>query len=307
MLQIALELARHRPVYQGIATKFYEHFLSIAGAMVMPGHNLWDEDDGFFYDVLRFPDGHSERLEVRSLVGLIPLLAVAVIPEETLDALPDFRRRMQWFTDHRPHLSGNMASVDVPGVGQRHLLSVLTRERLERVLAVMLDEMEFLGPFGVRSLSAVHGSAPYAVDIGGAPYSIEYEPGEDRTGIKGGNSNWRGPVWMPVNYLIVEALLEYYRYYGDGLQVQCPVGSGRTRTLAEAADDIAGRLMGLFRRTEDGSRPIDGRRHLPAGAPYDDMLWFPEYFQAETGAGLGAAHQTGWTGLIADLIRRFGP
>jgi hypothetical protein len=276
MLRIALLLAVERPVYQDIATKFYEHFLSIANALVTPGHCLWDPDDEFFYDILRLPDGEVIPLRVRSVVGLIPLLAVEVIDGSVLKELPDFARRMRWFTDNRPHLSGNMASAFVPGVGNRHLLSVITPDRLRGVLRYLLDPAEFLSEHGIRSLSRVHRDHPYQLEV-------------------------------PINYLLIEALREYAAYYGDDFTVEFPIGSGRKSGLSDIADGLAERLVGLFLPGADGRRPLFRGEERFATDPWKELLHFPEYFHGDTGQGLGASHQTGWTGLVADLIQRREP
>jgi hypothetical protein len=307
MLKIAFELAHLRPAYQDVATKFYEHFLAIARAMNAPDHSLWDERDGFFYDVLHLPDGSVRPLRVRSLVGLLPLIGVEVIADEVLDAVPEFRRRMEWFSRHRPHHALNVASVERPGVGQRHLLSILDEDRLRSVLSYMLDPDEFLSPHGIRSLSKIHEEHPFVFSYGGETVTVGYEPGESTTGIFGGNSNWRGPVWFPLNYLIVEALHEYHDYYGDQFTVEYPTGSGREATLDEVADDLAERLVGLFLPDASGRVPALGDHPVLQ----EDPLWnthpmFFEYFHGDTGAGLGASHQTGWTALVAKLIDELG-
>ncbi|MDX1415221.1 MAG: hypothetical protein R3293_13580 [Candidatus Promineifilaceae bacterium] len=307
MMRIALELAWNNPVYQNLATKFYEHFLGIAHAMThhgSQGTSLWDKEDGFFYDALHLPDGSVHPLKVRSLVGLMPLLAVEVIEEEMSKAMPDFTRRMHWFTDNRPELSGNMASIDIPGVGKQVMVSFLTRERLMSILHYMLDEDEFLSPFGIRSLSKIHESNPYHLQIGDDAFGIQYQPAESHTALFGGNSNWRGPVWFPINYLIIEALKEFHRYYGDDLRVECPTGSGQMMTLDEVAQDLTSRLTRLFLPDQDGRRPIYGGQSIFQENPaWRDHLLFYEYFHGDNGAGLGASHQTGWTGLVANLLQ----
>jgi hypothetical protein len=310
MMQIALELAKEDPVYEDLATKFYEHFLGIAHAVTRCGgqaYSLWDEGDGFFYDVLHMPDGSIVPLKVRSLVGLIPLLAVETIEPDVLQAQRDFARRMRWFTRNRPHLSGNMASIDVPGVGQRTITAILTRERLVRVLRYMLDEDEFLSPYGIRSLSKVHRDHPYDVSFGGAKFCIDYQPAESRTGLFGGNSNWRGPIWFPINYLIIESLQKFHHYYGDEFKVECPTGSGTWRTLDQVARELSRRLIRLFTRDGGGRRPVYGGTTTFQRDPHwRDMVLFYEYFDGDNGAGLGASHQTGWTGLVAKLIQQSG-
>ncbi len=307
MLRLALELARVRPAYEDIATKFYEHFLSIARAMNLPDHILWDEKDGFFYDVVHLPDGRNVPLRVRSLVGLISLIGVEVIEPDLLAANQQFRSRMQWFSKHRPHLAQNVASVERPGVGERVLLSVLDEDKLRSVLSYLLDEEEFLAPYGIRSLSKHHVEHPFTVNIGGMDFTVAYEPGEAQSGMFGGNSNWRGPIWFPLNYLIIEALREYHSYYGDDFQIEFPTHSGSMATLGEIADELSTRLVALFLPDAAGRRPFHGgRERLQDDPAWCDLLLFHEYFHGDTGEGLGASHQTGWTGLVATLIDELG-
>lgn len=309
MMKIALELAQENPIYQDLATKFYEHFLRIASAMTQlgNGHTLWDEEDQFFYDVLHLPNDEIIPLKVRSLVGLMPLLAVEILEPDLLDQMPVFTRRMHWFTENRPHLSGNMASIDLPGVGERHIVALLTPERLRSILGYMLDEAEFLSPYGVRSLSKYHQANPYTFHYDGQTHSINYQPAESESGIFGGNSNWRGPVWFPINFLIIEALQKFHHYYGDEFQVECPTGSGNLLNLAEIAEELSKRLMRLFLRNQQGQRPIYGGADLFQTDPHwRDHILFHEYFHGDNGAGLGASHQTGWTGLVAKLIQQSG-
>jgi hypothetical protein len=307
MLTIALELAGQDNVYEDIATKFFEHFLRIAAAVADvsdDGIALWDPQDGFFYDALHFPDGRRLLLRVRSLVGLLPLFAVSIIEPDLLARLPVFRRRMEWFLANRPYLAGHIAEVDRPGVRRHRLFSILTPERLERVLARMLDESEFLSDYGVRSLSKYHEDHPYCLDLGGAEHIVTYQPAESRTGIFGGNSNWRGPIWFPVNYLIIESLLKFNHYYGDSLQVEFPTGSGRRLTLEQVADQLAHRLMRIFCRDPQGKRAVYGDDSVFQDDPqWRDYILFYEYFHGDTGQGLGAGHQTGWTGLVAMLLQ----
>jgi len=307
MLQIALELAKENPVYQDTATKFFEHFLRVAHAMSedgRQGEGLWHEEDGFFYDVLHTSSGHLIPLKVRSLVGLLPLFAVMTLEPDVLDQMADFERRLHWFVDNRPELAGNMASLDLPGEEQRRLLAILTPDRLVRILQRMLDEDEFLSPYGIRSLSKQHQKQPYAFRLGTEKYVVDYEPAESRTWLFGGNSNWRGPIWFPINYLIIESLRKFHHYYGAGFKVECPTGSGQMMTLAQVAEILSGRLCQLFIRDGAGERPIYGRQ----GKFQDDIHWrdhllFYEYFHGDNGAGLGASHQTGWTALISNLIQ----
>jgi len=306
MLQIALELAKENPIYQDTATKFFEHFLRVANAMSDcggQGYSLWDEEDGFFYDALHTSEGNIIPLKVRSLVGLLPLFAVSVLEPETLAEMPVFRRRLKWFVDNRPYLTGNMASIDLPGAGERRLLAILTPDRLVRVLESMLDEKEFLSPYGVRSLSKIYQEQPYSLRIEENEYKIEYQPAESDSYLFGGNSNWRGPVWFPVNYLIIESLRKFHRYYGDGFKVECPKGSGQRLSLAEAADHLSLRLQRLFLIDHDGRRPVFGSNMKFQDDPnWRDFILFYEYFHGEDGQGLGASHQTGWTALVANLM-----
>ncbi len=310
MLKIALELAREDPVYQDVATKFFEHFLRIGHAMTHRGehgNSLWDEEDGFFYDVLHLPGDRVIALKVRSMVGLLPLFAVDTIEPEILATMPDVKRRMQWFYNNRPHLSGNLACIYTSGVGERRLLAILTRERLLRVLEKMLDENEFLSDYGIRSVSKYHKEHPYSFHVDGQAHTISYQPAESESDLFGGNSNWRGPIWFPMNYLIIESLQKFHHYYGDDLKVECPTGSGQTMTLWEVATELSKRLMRLFLRNGDGERAIYGGLETFQRDPHwRDLILFHEYFHGDNGAGLGASHQTGWTGLVAKLIQQSG-
>ena len=310
LLKISLELAQDNPVYQDTATKLFEHFLRIAYAMAEAGHHghsLWHHAEGFFYDVLHLPDGRTTTLKVRSLVGLLPLFAVETIEPDVIDDMAIFDRRLHWFVNNRPHLTGNMASVDVPGLGRRRLLSILTRERLLRVLKVLLNEQEFLSEYGIRSVSKFHQAQPYTFHVGGQAHAVDYQPAESTSGLFGGNSNWRGPIWFPINYLIIESLQKFYHYYGDDLQVECPTGSGRWMTLDEVATDLSRRLIRLFLANGQGERPLYGAQGIFHQDPHwRDLILFPEYFHGDNGAGLGASHQTGWTGLVAKLIQQSG-
>ena len=304
LLRIALELAREEPVYQDVATKFFEHFLYIAGAMNDVGSQgvaLWDPEDEFFYDVLRVPGGRAQPLKIRSMVGLIPLFAVEVLDAEQLRLAPEFAERLRWFLRYRPDLASLVSRWHVPGAGDTRLLALLRGHRMKRVLRRMLDESEFLSPFGVRSLSRYHRDARFDLGVDGT-FAVGYESGEARTGLFGGNSNWRGPVWVPMNYLIVGALRRFHRYYGDDFRVECPTGSGVLLSLAEIADEIARRVLRLFLPGPDGRRPYEGRS-APVPGEGEDLLLFHEYFDGDDGRGLGASHQTGWTALVADLLR----
>ena len=307
MMTIALELALHDPSYEELACKFFEHFIYIAIAMDRIGINndeLWDEDDGFFYDVLRLPNGDSMRLKVRSMVGLIPLFATAMFDDEVFEKLPAFRERATYFS--REH-SGLMAQISNPmeeGVAGRHLLAPFNPGKLRRILTRMLDESEFLSPYGIRALSRYHAQHPYEFDVNGQAYRVNYEPAESSTGLFGGNSNWRGPIWMPVNALLVQSLRKLYSYYGNDFKIECPTGSRRVMTLWEVANEIARRLSNIFLRDKNGRRPVYGETAKFQNDPHwRDLILFYEYFHGDNGAGIGASHQTGWTGLVAWSIK----
>ena len=304
LLRIALELALEDPAYEDMATKFFEHFLFIAEAMTMAGGiGLWDEQDQFYYDVLHLPDQETIPLRVRTIVGLIPLFAVEVIGSRAFKALPEFSERLQYFLNDRPDLARLISHWTEPGSGERHLLSLLRGHRMKMLLRRMLDEDEFLSPYGVRALSKYHGEHPYRLSVNGADFSIGYEPGEGTSHAFGGNSNWRGPVWMPINILLIDSLREFQRYYGDDFLVECPVRSGKFMPLRQVADELSSRLTRLFLRDPDGRRPALGDDPLSQTDPeFRDHLLFHEYFHGETGRGLGAAHQTGWSGCIALLL-----
>lgn len=305
MMNMALEIAAYDPAYEDMAIKFYEHFLWIAQAIsgdTRGSVGLWDEDDGFFYDVLKLPDGSVVPLKVRSLVGLMPLIAVETIGQATLKRFPDFARSINWLCKHRPHLAQNLASTSIPGYGSAHLFAMPTEDRLRRVLSYMLDESEFLSPFGIRSVSKVH-EQPYHLSIGGLDFGIQYWPAESRSGLFGGNSNWRGPIWFPINYLLIEALHKYHRYFGAAFQVECPTGSGIMMSLDKVADELSHRLTSLFLLNEHHQRAVfGGQSQFQSDARWRDHILFYEYFHGDNGAGLGASHQTGWTGLVADLL-----
>jgi hypothetical protein len=308
MLAISMELASENAAYEDVASKFWEHFIHIAHAMSHRGGDgvdLWDHEDGFFYDVLHRPDGEHLSLKVRSMVGLIPLFAVETLEPEMLERLPGFKRRLEWFIDNRPDLTQHVACMRSAGRGERRLLSVVDRDRLQRILQVMLDEAEFLSPHGIRAISRRHLAQPYVLDVNGQEHRVSYEPGESTTGLFGGNSNWRGPVWFPVNFLLVESLQKFHHYFGDDLKVECPTGSGRMLTLWEAAAEISRRLTSIFLVDSNGVRPVFGANTLAQHDPqWRDMVPFHEYFHGDTGAGLGASHQTGWTALVAKLLQQ---
>jgi hypothetical protein len=310
LLAIAMELARENPAYENVASKFWEHFLYIAHAMNHLGPRklgLWDETDGFYYDALHLPGGDSFPMKVRSLVGLIPLLAVETLEPEVLDRLPGFKRRLEWFIDNRSDLIGNVACMRTRGKGERRLLSIVDRDKLRRVLAVMLDEREFLSPYGIRALSQVHRDNPYRLGVNGNSYQVSYEPAESSTGLFGGNSNWRGPIWFPVNFLIIESLQKFHHYLGDEYKVEFPTGSGQVMTMWEVARELSRRLTRIFLRGRDGRRPVFGGIEKFQNDPHwNDLILFHEYFHGDIGAGIGASHQTGWTGLVAKLIEQSG-
>ena len=310
MLAIALELARQDPVYEDVATKFFEHYMYIAGALnnlAEEGVSLWDEEDQFFYDVLRLPDGHAIPLKVRSLVGLIPLLAVETIEQSDLDRFPGFAERMNWFLNERKDLSELVSYMTVPGQADRRLLALVRAHRMKALLNRALDPNEFLSDFGLRGLSKYHHDHPYVLNVDGQARVADYEPAESTSGVFGGNSNWRGPIWFPVNYLLVEALQRFHYYYGDGLTVECPTGSGTMLTLWQVAEELSRRMTHLFLRREDGTRPVFGDVSTFQNDPaWRDYIPFHEYFHGDTGKGLGASHQTGWTALVAKLIQQSG-
>ena len=304
MLSMALELAREDKAYSDVASKFFEHFVAIADAInTLDGDGLWDEQDGFYYDHLRI-DHQTVPLRVRSMVGLLPLITVEVLEESLVAELPEFKKRMDWFLTNRPELAEHVRYSREGGHGH-YLLAIPSPDRLRRVLRVLLDEREFLGPFGIRSLSRFHEAEPFVFRVDSQEYKVEYLPGESDSYLFGGNSNWRGPVWFPVNFLLIEALERYDHYYGDALQVEYPTGSGELRSLADAAGDIAARLSSLFLHGEGGQRPCHGPdSRFQVGGPWEDLLLFHEYFHADSGEGLGASHQTGWTALVLRCLEK---
>ena len=306
MMRIAIELAMTNPVYEDMASKFFEHFLSIAEAMTDlggAGMGLWDETDEFFYDVLSLPDGTKLPLRLRSIVGLIPMFAAEVLEPEVFQKLPTFAARARWFLTHRPQMASLVSRWTEPGAGSRNLLSLLRGHRLKCLLRRALDTGEFLSPYGIRSLSKAHEAHPYMLDLAGQHYQIGYEPGEAEHVLFGGNSNWRGPVWFPINMMLVEALRTFHSYYGDDFTVEYPTGSGTFLTLAGVADALCHRLASVFLQGADGRRPFWGDDDLSATDPaFRDGLMFHEHFHGDTGRGLGASHQTGWTGLVANLL-----
>jgi hypothetical protein len=307
MLTISLELAKTNSVYEDIATKFFEHFLYIADAMNHIGDevNLWDESDGFFYDVLHLPNGDHLPLKVRSMVGLIPLFAVETIEPEIINMLPNFKKRVEWFINNRPDLSKNVACMEAQGIGARRLLAIVSSDKLKLILQKMLDETEFFGDYGIRAVSRFHQNSPYTFAVNGTQFCVNYEPAESTSGLFGGNSNWRGPVWFPVNYLLIESLQKFHHYLGDDFKVECPTGSGNWLTLWQVASQISQRLIQIFVRNSDLKRPVyGGTDKLQTDPHWQDLILFYEYFHGDNGAGIGASHQTGWTGLVAKLIQQ---
>ncbi|MFZ5832166.1 MAG: MGH1-like glycoside hydrolase domain-containing protein [Planctomycetota bacterium] len=308
MMEISSALAMTDPDYADMALKFCEHFLWIASAMTHLGQDtgMWDDEDGFFYDVLRLPNGQAQRLKVRSMVGLLPLCAATTFEGKLIEKYPEIGERLQRFLEARPELCAAIHDPSKPGVANRRLASILDETKLRRVLAKMLDENEFLSPYGLRSLSRYHAEHPYVVHAGGHEYRVSYLPAESDTGMFGGNSNWRGPIWMPVNALVIRALLQYHLYYGNDFTVECPTGSGRQMNLYQVAKEISRRLANIFLRNNDGRRPVyGGARKFQEDPHWRDCLLFYEYFHGDNGAGLGANHQTGWTGIVARTMHVF--
>ena len=307
LMRIALELAQHNPVYEDIATKFFEHFLHIAEAMNNIGESgigLWDEQDEFYYDVLNLPDGRMVPLKVRSMVGLIPLYAVEVLEPESLEKAPEFARRLKWFLNYRPDLARLVSRWEESGRGERHLLSLLRGHRMKCLLRRMLDETEFLSDYGVRAISKIHEANPYVFGCYNNEMSVSYQPAESNSGLFGGNSNWRGPIWMPVNYLLVESLQKFHKYYGDDFKIECPTGSARYLTIREVANELARRLTRIFLKDNSARRPVFNHDEKMQTDPhFRDYVLFHEYFHGDNGRGVGASHQTGWTGLIANLLK----
>lgn len=309
MLEIALELAKEDATYEDIASKFFEHFLYIADAMDGIGEanlSLWDETDGFYYDALHIPDGWHFLMKVRSAVGLAPLFAVAAPEPETLERFPSFKQRTEWFMRHRPDLTQNVICLETEGVKGRTLLAIAGESKLRLILEKMLDENEFLSPCGIRSLSKFHASSPYILWVHGDEYRVDYNPAESTTGLFGGNSNWRGPVWFPINFLIIESLQKYHHYLGDEFKVECPTGSGQMMTLWQVANELSQRLIRTFLNDDAGKRPVyGGTETFQTNPHWHDLILFHEYFHGDNGAGIGASHQTGWTGLVANLIQQW--
>jgi hypothetical protein len=310
MLAISLELAREDPAYEDVASKFFEHFVYIADAINShgsEGKSLWDEEDGFFYDAIHFPNGDQHYLKVRSMVGLIPLFAVETLEPELIARLPGFQRRMQWFLDNMPSFASRVDSSQTSPNGVRRLLSLVDCKQLVRIVGYMVNKDEFFSPHGIRALSKYHAQNPYILSINGNEYRVDYEPGESQSGLFGGNSNWRGPVWFPANFLMIESLQKFHHYYGDNFRVECPSGSGQQMSLWEVSAEISRSLTHIFLRGENGRRPVYGANEKFQSDPFwRDLILFYEYFHGDTGAGLGASHQTGWTGLVSKLLEQTG-
>jgi hypothetical protein len=310
MLAIALELAREDPAYEDVASKFFEHFVYIADAINSHGtenESLWNEEDGFFYDAIHLPDGEQRSLKVRSMVGLIPLFAVETLEPELIARLPGFQRRMQWFLDNMPGFAAHVDQSQSSPNGVRRLLSLVNSKQLVRILGYMVNPQEFLSPHGIRALSKYHVEHPYILPVNGNEYRVDYEPGESQSGLFGGNSNWRGPIWFPVNFLMIESLQKFHHYYGDDFRVECPTGSGQQRSLWEVSAELSRSLTHIFLRDENGHRPVYGANDKFQNDPlWRDLILFYEYFHGDTGVGLGASHQTGWTGLVSKLLEQTG-
>jgi len=307
MLRMSLELAKDNPTYQSLATKFFEHFLYIAGAMANVGNegiSLWDDEDEFFYDVLHTSKDERLKMKVRSMVGLIPLFAVEVLDQEIFDSMPEFTRRLEWFLKNRPDLAALISRWGEQGKNQRHLLSLLRGHRMKRILKRMLDEKEFLSDYGIRALSKVYEKEPYQFFANNSKFEVKYAPAESETSLFGGNSNWRGPIWFPVNYLLIESLQRFYHYYGEDFKIEYPTGSGQMKNLNEIAADLSQRMINIFKKDKSGKRAVFGQyQKMQTDEHFRDYLLFYEYFHGDTGRGVGATHQTGWTGLVAKLIQ----
>jgi hypothetical protein len=310
MVEMAFELAQHDPQYESMIVKFAEHFYFIAAAMNAPGSDgMWDEEDGFYYDFLRLPDGSGHRLKVRSLVGLLPLCATSVIEKEHREKVPKVMERIISRLRRIPELQKSIHPTGPGNYGEaeRGILALVTPERLRRILSRMLDENEFFGPYGIRSISKFHEQNPYVFYTGGQEFRVDYLPAESNTGMFGGNSNWRGPVWMPVNVLLIRALQQFYLYYGDNFKIECPTGSGNMMNLFEVSKELSNRLTKIFTLDKQGQRPVfGGAQKFQTDPHWRDYILFYEYFHADNGAGLGASHQTGWTGVVAKLIQLYG-
>jgi Glycosyl hydrolase family 63 C-terminal domain len=308
LLRIATELAVTNNAYRDIASKFFEHFIYIAGAISNFGQDnegLWDDADGFFYDQIRLPDNSTQKMRFRSLVGLIPLFAAEVIDDDDITNNPIFSNRMNWFAENRPDLASlvsRWAETKLPG---KHLISLLRGYRMKSLLKYMLDENEFLSPYGIRSLSKYHLNNPYHVNVDGVEFSIKYTPAESDSGLFGGNSNWRGPIWIPMNYLLIESLHKFYQYYGDDYKIECPTNSGNFMTLQQVANELYNRVSGIFLLDKEGKRAVfNNYPRMQMDPNFKDYILFHEYFDGDNGRGVGASHQTGWSGLIANCLHQ---
>jgi hypothetical protein len=310
MLELASELAVHDSSYEEMIVKFSQHFLFIADAMNRRGGDgMWDEEDGFYYDLLRLPDGTARKLKVRSLVGLLPLCATSIIEKEQRDRVPAAMATIRENQRRMPELMDSIHPTGPGhfGVNERGILALVTPDRLKRILTRMLDENEFLGPHGIRSISKFHKDNPYKFYVNGEEFRVDYLPAESNTGMFGGNSNWRGPVWMPINLLLIRALQQFYIYYGDNFKVECPTGSGNMMNLFEVSKELSSRITKIFTRNEEGRRPVyGGAEKFQSDPHWRDLILFYEYFHGDNGAGLGASHQTGWSGLVAKIIQFYG-
>ena len=306
MLEMALELSQEEPEYEEIGYKFYEHFIQIASAMDRIGTNedeLYDEEDGFYYDILRLPSGHASRLKLRSLVGLLPIAASLVVTDEEYSRLPHFGERSQWLAKRYPEVTCNLTNIDKVGYLDNRMLSAITPDKLRRILSRMLDPNEFLSDYGIRSLSRRYKDEPYSLTLHDQTFTVNYEPAESTTGMFGGNSNWRGPIWLPMNFVLIYALYRWYSYVGPDFKVECPTGAGKLMNLQEVSTELSHRLIRIFTR-QDGVRPVFGETEKFQKDPnWRDLILFYEYFHGDNGAGIGASHQTGWTGLMARLIQ----
>jgi hypothetical protein len=309
MLRISTELSLINPVYQDLASKYFEHFLYIAGAMNNIGDSgvgLWDEEDQFYFDIIHLPNGKSQHLKVKSIVGLIPLFAVEVLTKSNVEKLPDFKRRLEWILTNRPDLASQVSRWTDDGDHNTKLLSLLRGHRMTMVLKRMLNETEFLSEFGIRALSKEHEAKPYEFNYHGKVFSVVYKPAESDSAMFGGNSNWRGPIWFPINYMIVESLMKFHSYYGDAFVIEYPTGSGKMLTLKDIAAELSNRLINIFRLDKNGKRPVNGDIAKFSKDPnFKDLITFYEFFHGDNGRGCGASHQTGWTGLVATLIHEF--
>ena len=302
-----MELAQYNPIYEDMAIKFFEHYLYIAEAMENIGetkNGLWNDEDGFFYDLLQLNNGDSVPLKLRSIVGLIPLFAVEIVEHSMLEKLPNFLDRMQWILKNKPHLADLVSHWEVEGKGGKHMMSILRKTRLKRVLCRMVDEKEFLSDYGIRSMSKVYKDHPFLFSVDGKNFNVKYTPAESDSSMFGGNSNWRGPIWFPINFLIVESLQRFHYYYGDSLQIEYPTNSGESRNLDFVATDLSKRLYSIFTKDENGNRAFNGGNDLlNHNEFFKNYIMFHEYFNGDTGEGIGASHQTGWTATIAKLIQ----